>query len=124
MIAEIKSDMVDTSVEGYHLSPQQKRLWILQQCGDAYNACCLVRIDGPLQSERLQQILASIVQRHEILRTRYRKPAGVRMPLQMVASSLLPEWQQLDLSALEASCQQAELERLFACEQCRIFALG
>src|SRR5262249_31370648 len=122
MIAEIdpnrvETTMIETSGEGYHLSPQQRRLWTLQQLGFVYNTCCLVRIDGSLQTDRLQAALAQTVQRHEILRTLYRKPSGVRMPLQMVAASLQPEWHEVDLTALEAFRQEAELAQLFACEK-------
>src|SRR5579871_3103502 len=112
---------MNTSIEGYPLSPQQRRLWSLLQSGSAYNACCLVRIDGPLQAERLQQALAQSVQRHEILRTHYSTPVGRALPFQVIAPALAPEWQEMDLRSLTPKRQEEEAAAHYVQEQSRVF---
>ncbi|MEM7582343.1 MAG: amino acid adenylation domain-containing protein, partial [Acidobacteriota bacterium] len=75
-------------MEGYGLSPQQKRLWKLQQEGGAapYRAQSAIRIHGALDRERLAQALQKLVDRHEILRTSFGCPADTVIPLQIIAS--------------------------------------
>ena len=66
-------------IEGYRLSPQQKRLWMLQQSepGTPYCAQCNIRIDGLLDAAILKDAVQSAVDRHEILHTTfYRQPGG------------------------------------------------
>ena len=56
------------------LSFAQQRLWFAHQLNPgspAYNIPLTVRLQGPLNTEALEEALREIVRRHEILRTRY-----------------------------------------------------
>jgi fengycin family lipopeptide synthetase D len=60
--------------EYYPLSSAQKRLFILYRIegpGTTYNLPGLVRIDGKLDYERLENTFAKLVKRHETLRTSF-----------------------------------------------------
>jgi non-ribosomal peptide synthase protein (TIGR01720 family) len=56
------------------LSSAQERLWLLDRLdpGDpTYNLAFGVRITGPLDPDRLRQAIATVVRRHDALRTRF-----------------------------------------------------
>ncbi|MEP6802063.1 MAG: amino acid adenylation domain-containing protein [Acidobacteriota bacterium] len=83
--------MSSETIEGYRLAPQQSRLWSFQEedGAAAYRARARVAIDGPVDAGRLRRALDSVVRRHEILRTTFRRLAGMHAPLQVV-NELLP----------------------------------
>jgi len=60
-------------IEGFRLSPQQKHLWPLRQSdhGPSYCTRCVVRIEGELDVEILQQAIRHVIGQHEILRTTF-----------------------------------------------------
>ncbi|GEB34858.1 non-ribosomal peptide synthase/polyketide synthase [Brevibacillus parabrevis] len=65
--------------EYYPVSAAQKRMFILQQmegAGISYNMPGFMYLDGKLDTERLQQALKSLVQRHESLRTSFHSVQG------------------------------------------------
>jgi len=67
------------------LSFTQEGLWFLEQLGHtgpSYNALSPLRIRGPLDVEALCRAVEDLVQRHEILRTRFRVVDGT--PTQVV----------------------------------------
>ncbi len=71
------------------LSFAQQRLWFLAQLqpqDSSYNISGAMRIRGRLDAQALQQALASIVARHEALRTRFINVDGT--PRQVIADSL------------------------------------
>ena len=80
--------MVETAVQGFRLSPQQRHLWLLQQenKGHPYRAQSAVFIDGKLDENRLVDALRRVVNKHEVLRTRFRRLPGVAMPLQVITT--------------------------------------
>ncbi len=56
------------------LSSAQLRHWFLQMvdpASTAYNICDTLRLAGPLDVGSLERALAAVIERHEILRTRY-----------------------------------------------------
>lgn len=56
------------------LSFAQQRLWFVQQLepnASTYNVASVLRFSGPLNVERMTNALHQLVQRHEILRTRF-----------------------------------------------------
>ncbi|WP_232463551.1 non-ribosomal peptide synthetase [Tumebacillus avium] len=66
------SAFTGASTEVAPLSFAQQRLWFIDQLepgSSAYNIANLLRLDGPLDLEALQQSLAELVNRHESLRT-------------------------------------------------------
>jgi len=72
------------TVEGYRLSPQQRRLWLIQNALGTAFARCTIAIDGPLDVPRLSAALQQLSERHSILRTSFCSVPGVRVPLQVV----------------------------------------
>ncbi len=74
------------AIQGYRLSPQQKRLWLLQQSTDhqPYRAQCAVLIEGVLDSAALKAALEEGVSRNQILRTTFRSSYGLTVPVQVI----------------------------------------
>src|SRR4030095_9606033 len=80
--------MQQVMTEGFRLSPQQERLWILQQGGSLpYRAQCAVLIQGDFNTALFQTALQAVIVRHEILRTTFRFVAGMITPLQVINNS-------------------------------------
>ncbi len=77
--------MSNQMIEGFRLSPQQRRVTVLQNGGsDMQRSQCVVRIDGPVDVDALQAATERVAQRHEILRTAFPKMAGMAWPLQSI----------------------------------------
>jgi amino acid adenylation domain-containing protein/non-ribosomal peptide synthase protein (TIGR01720 family) len=98
------------SVEGFRLSPQQKRLWQQRQDGAIFRAQAVARLDGDLRPELLRRAAEIVVARHESLRTTLVRPAGVKTPLQFIASEAAIAWRQLELAELTSGEREARLE--------------
>ena len=111
--------------EGFRLSPQQERLWILQQDGNLpYRVQCTVLIEGDFDIARFQSALQTVIDGHEILRTSFRFIPGMVTPLQVIAdSNIVPNLQQHDLSNIAIWDQKSSVERLFRDELVRPFDL-
>lgn len=80
----------NTPLEGFELSPQQAHLWRLQQtrlAPTAQRATLRIRSEQPLDSARLNTSLLALMQRHEILRTRYPQLPGLSLPMQVIDDS-------------------------------------
>ena len=88
-------------IEGFRLSPQQRHVWLLSQENyrGAFRSYCVIQIQGPSASGALKDALQRIVERHEILRTTFRAPIGVAVPLQVI-STATPQILEYDLSAV------------------------
>ncbi|MCC5632722.1 amino acid adenylation domain-containing protein [Nostoc sphaeroides CHAB 2801] len=74
-------------VQGFQLSPQQKRLWLLQQDNSVYRACCAIVITGELQVDILKEALQKVVDRNEILRTSFYRIQGIKIPSQVIEAT-------------------------------------
>jgi amino acid adenylation domain-containing protein len=99
------------------LSFAQERLWFLEQlesAGAAYHIPVIVRIDGHLDVEALQNTLAELVRRHESLRTTFINVDGE--PRQRIAASMNIDLPIIDLSTLPEDERNAEAVR-YASEQ-------
>ena len=96
------------------LSYAQQRLWFLQQfdpSSHAYNLPRAITLTGPLQPDILQSALAKVMDRHDILRTRFCEIDG--SPVQVVDTSASLVLTLVDLSDLPAGQrEQAVRERL------------
>ncbi|WP_416398938.1 non-ribosomal peptide synthetase [Allohahella sp. A8] len=81
----------EDGLEAYALSPQQVRLWQWQPSafGAHSGARLTIRLTGEADPVRLKTSLAQLSQRHEILRTRYQRVPGMRLPVQVIASQPL-----------------------------------
>lgn len=67
-------------------------------CDSVADECVSVRakICGGLDRDRLVKAVHDVIAQHEILRTNFRKPAGIQVPLQVIADSKAPEWHDVD----------------------------
>ncbi|MFV9652959.1 non-ribosomal peptide synthase/polyketide synthase [Pseudomonas citrulli] len=86
------------------LSYAQQRMWFLWQLdpsSGAYNLPGAVRLKGALNLGAMEQAFASLVDRHETLRTVFQRQADERLMQVAVQPSLAIE--QLDLTALAAA---------------------
>ncbi|HLP88081.1 MAG TPA: amino acid adenylation domain-containing protein [Nostocaceae cyanobacterium] len=73
-----------SQIQGFQLSPQQQHLWNLYADNSVYNALGAVLIEGNLQVSILKQTLKTIVEKNEILRTRFYRSQGVKFPSQVI----------------------------------------
>ncbi|HJT55877.1 MAG TPA: amino acid adenylation domain-containing protein, partial [Ktedonobacteraceae bacterium] len=107
--------MQSETIEGFRLSPQQRRLWLMQGAveNQPYRTQCLILIEGPLDTHALDKALEDIVTRHEILHTTFRCLPGITMPLQFISDSSLFSLQKQNLSGLNPREQEAVVEALF-----------
>src|SRR5262249_31585715 len=97
------------------LSSSQRRLWFLQKLDPgliAYNIPATFRITGALNVAALKQALDEIVNRHEILRTRFVEING--QPLHEILPNGTIQLHVFDLSHLPQGQAEAEGERLSA----------
>jgi len=108
---EKRQDMI----QGYHLSPQQEHLWLLQQNDSIlpYRAQCDVAIAGTLDRKRLSTAIEQVAQRHDILRTTFHCLPGMALPLQVPTDRNLLSICEYDLSGLNAQGQAAKIEALW-----------
>lgn len=97
--------------ERYPLSFGQERLWFLERlvAGSAfYHLSAAMRVTGPLRRPALQQAVAGLLARHEVLRTRIETTDGV--PAQVLVAA--PALEILDLSGgSEAAAMEAVATR-------------
>jgi amino acid adenylation domain-containing protein len=103
---------VQNKVEGFRLSPQQERLWYLQQGGTVRLAQCEVFIQGGVEAGRLREAARGVVGHHEILRTGYRRLPGAKLPLQVVRKVADLTWETYDFSQVSGPEQEARAEEL------------
>jgi amino acid adenylation domain-containing protein len=90
----------------------QERLWILDQLGfsgSAYNMPLVLHLEGDLDVAALEQALNQLIDRHEILRTRFTESSGGVVQLTDPPSPLI--LRVVDLSALdEADKHRREIQ--------------
>lgn len=87
--------MPEHLVEGFRLSPQQRRLWRLQESEGAgsYVAQSAVLIEGALRPEILRAATEQVVNQHEILRTTFQTLSEMDLPLQVIGEGRV-DWRQ------------------------------
>src|SRR5262249_52394721 len=105
------------------LSPQQARLWSLQQQSSAYYASCSLMIEGNLHISSLCQALETIFRRHEIYRTSFCRLSGMKLPVQVVNPSPLSVFLHCDLSACSPLDQNKPLADLMQAKSSASFDL-
>ena len=106
--------MQKETIQGYRLSPQQERLWLLQQKHPGpYCAQTSWLLEGPLDQPKLRRLLNALVERHEILRTTFQDLPDVLIPVQVISEAASIAWHEYDLMGLSQSEQQERLETLF-----------
>jgi NRPS condensation-like uncharacterized protein len=97
-------------IEGYRLSPQQRRLWFLRQSDRI--AQCAVRIDGELQVEILQQAVRQVVSQQESLRTTFRLLTAMTIPVQVISDESDVVFTSYDLGHLSVEEQDSRVKAL------------
>jgi amino acid adenylation domain-containing protein len=95
------------------LSFAQQRLWFLDQLEpdqSAFNLGWAVRLTGDLEVDALAQALSALVDRHEVLRTRFAADEDGK-PVQVIAPAGVVELEQVALAGLVPAEHDAELHR-------------
>ncbi|HEX7334404.1 MAG TPA: amino acid adenylation domain-containing protein [Pyrinomonadaceae bacterium] len=105
------------------VSHAQRRLWFQEQLepgSPAYNIMTVLRLRGELQVAALATAVAGVVQRHEVLRTRFE--AHGDEPVQVVSETWGGELELVDLS--EAADREEQLRTLRRAEESQGFDLS
>lgn len=100
--------------QGFELSPQQKRLWLLAQTRQQYRVRGTIQLTGALHKARLQAAFAVLVRRHDILRTTFVLEEEGTLPWQQVQPDLTITWHENNISDLPPDRQQQVITALFA----------
>ncbi|MEP7339010.1 MAG: amino acid adenylation domain-containing protein [Acidobacteriota bacterium] len=109
--------MKQETIEGFRLSPQQRRLWSLQDGGTAFHAQIALQIEGELRRAALKDAVRSLVENHEILRTTFPLLPGMKFPVQVVNDHGTHCWRELDFTGLGQQAREAEIEKLWQQEK-------
>ncbi len=91
--------MSQEMIQGYGLSPEQRRLWglgLADRC-----ALCVVQIVGELDVENLQRAIRQVVSQHEVLRTTFKLLPAMTIPVQVISEEPEFTFVQHDLSDAE-----------------------
>ena len=101
-------------IEGFRLSPQQKRLWVLQQAEGfrPRRASCAVTIRGALDAGKLERAIRTVIAGHEILRTSFPLLPGMSVPVQVIGEDVTFSLRRHDLTAVPVDAQALRLESI------------
>jgi amino acid adenylation domain-containing protein len=113
----------DDVIEGFRLSLQQKRLWRRKGWSRAYRAQCAIRMTGEINSEFLRRLLASIIDRHEILRTSFHRLPDMDLPLQVIDERPELSYREIDLFGVSQEQQDAKIDAVFEADGLEPFDL-
>jgi amino acid adenylation domain-containing protein len=110
--------MNDLSSHGFRISPQQRQIWMSQQAlpDRSFRAVATFIVAGNVDADRLRQALQRTVARHEIQRTTFHRPAGIKIPFQVVSENAGLFWQSLELKNTPEPEQQQTIAALFSAE--------
>ncbi|HKU72542.1 MAG TPA: non-ribosomal peptide synthase/polyketide synthase, partial [Pyrinomonadaceae bacterium] len=111
--------------EAIPLSFAQQRLWFLDQMepgNSFYNISSALRLNGPLDHQALEQSLAEIIHRHEVLRTSFQTSG--EGPVQVIVSEPYFNLPVIDLSPLPEAERELEAQAMAATEAARPFDLS
>src|SRR5262245_8223762 len=90
--------------EFFRLSPQQERLWLLQDHNSqqqSYRAQISLLLEGRMDHEKLRQAIETVARRHEILRTTFHTLDDVSVPVQVISDAVSPALLEHDLTELD-----------------------
>ncbi|OAL58024.1 non-ribosomal peptide synthetase [Halomonas sp. ALS9] len=111
------------------LSPAQKRLWLVDRLAGSssertsYNMSAALNLTGQLDTEAIKSTLDVIVDRHEVLRTRYPENE-VGEPIAIIAPSNPVEVEWVDLVDLKGDQQRDQVQQLMEEHARRAFDLS
>ncbi len=115
--------MTTETLQGFQLSPQQKKLWQLQQNSNIYFSQAVIAIEGIINLKILEEAVQKIIDRQEILRTKFCQQSGILIPFQVINESNKIAWQSVDYSNLNRSKIKAKLAKLLSSEKSAQFNL-
>jgi amino acid adenylation domain-containing protein/FkbM family methyltransferase len=100
--------MQNATLEGYRLSPQQRRVWSLLSRSPASDphAQCAISISGCSQTSLLRRAVERLSRRHEVLRTEFERLPGMEFPIQVIATEPRVAWREVDLRGLDQGDKQ------------------
>jgi amino acid adenylation domain-containing protein len=106
--------MGEVQIEGFPLSPQQRRIWSLMRLdgSKAYDAQLTVRAEGPLDVRAFRLAVEDLFERHEILRTSFRGLEELSTPLQVVSERVETPFLFQDLVAVDEPRRNEALVQL------------
>lgn len=87
-----------TAETGFELSVQQELLWEREPDGPTPRSQAWIELPEAVTTAEVRAALTSVVVRHESLRTVFRRPVGLRLPLQVILDDLESHWTVLDCS--------------------------
>lgn len=107
------NDNSEEIIEGYRLSPQQRRGWEWMRCAGsgAFRSSVAVSVKGRVDAAVLRDAWGKVVARHEALRTSFRFVPGLDFPVQVIGELGLDEYVEIDCGACESSEQCAAAEQ-------------
>ncbi|MBW4428168.1 MAG: amino acid adenylation domain-containing protein [Nostoc desertorum CM1-VF14] len=102
-------------LEGVRISPLQKHLWLLQHTEKQtpFRAQLAVLIEGKLDIANLKEALNNIVNKYEILRTKFQCLPGMEIPVQVISDGSICWEEDYDLSGWEPQQQEAKINAIF-----------
>ncbi len=102
-------------IEGFQISPQQKRLWLLQQEANhqPYRVECAVLVEGNIEHSILEKAIHNVWAKYEILRTSFPTLAEMAVPLQVIGEEASIKFNYYDWHNLNTEIQQINIEALF-----------
>ena len=105
--------MSEEIVHGYRLSPQQQRLWALQQThGRVFCSRCVVKVEGDLK--KVETAIYRVVEAHEILRTTFTVLPGMTVPVQVIHAESTGCVARHDLTSISEAEQQRRVSDLYS----------
>src|SRR6478736_157108 len=109
--------MTAGTVQGFHLSGQQKRMWQLQREGKVRQIQCVLEMEGVLDWQRLEAAVKGAARRHEVLRTEFVSLPGMNLPLQMIAEREQVEFRVGEREGWKKEDERDAVERLMGEER-------
>lgn len=109
----------------FPLSPYQENLWFHEQFfpgAGVYTMAQAWHIEGPLDGVALDQSLAQVIERHEILRTTFEEQDG--QPVQSISGPRRASFISVDLELLAPEARESARQRLLQEEAGRPFNLA
>ena len=107
-----KKNIMDV-IQGFRLSPQQRRVWLLQRDSRAYQSQCAISIDGPLDVAVLKETVQRLIERHEILRTTFECLPGMKIPVQVTADEAAHSLCEVDFGDQPVAERSSLVNQLF-----------
>src|SRR5215469_8893519 len=94
----------------FWLSPQQEHVWSLENesHGSSYRVQGAILLTGQVQPERLRDALQGVVADHDILRTRFVRQPGMKMPFQAISAKADLVWRMSEVVASAGDDDEAE----------------